>query len=943
MNGNIKILLIEDDPADAMLLSHSLKESFNNQFDLTKSGDLSHGLNELLRAHFDVVILDLSLPDSIGLDSFKRIHENCQDTPVIVLTGMEDELTGINAVKMGAQDFLIKGKIKSKTLSRSINYSIERNALLKQLSENTKKLEERTNDLLREKQKLSEAQKLAHIGSWELDIESNTLTLSEELCNIYGVKQGIVLHALDDLIGYVHPSERESVKGTITNSCTTSQNFNLHHRIIRPNGEVRTLHAMGEIVADEQGRAIKILGTGQDVTERFHEEELEKLVLAATKSFNSVVIRDKEGKIEWVNEGFTKLCGYYLEDVKNTFGEILQSGNGEYFSNQGMYYSRVVKEKIPVSFENMNYAKDGKGFWTITTLTPVLGKDNEVERIIAIDSDITLRRQMEEELLQANKIAEHSLMKGNKALTELMIAKKQVEESMKVKEQFLANMSHEIRTPMNAIVGFTSLLLKTPISIDQRQYIDAIKTSGENLLVIINDILDFSKIQSGKINFEQIELQLSTGMSSLTEMMLPKSVEKNIKLSTKIDKRIHDYLIGDPTRLNQILVNLVGNAIKFTERGEIRIAVDLLEETEEAVKLKFSVSDTGIGIAKEKLNSIFEGFTQATNDTTRKYGGTGLGLSIVKQLVELQGGTIQVESHPGKGSVFSFNLSFKKNHRKREQNNGFSREEEFDLSLLRGLKVLLVEDNVLNQVLARKVLSDWEWEVDVADNGLVAIEKMARNDFDLILMDIQLPEMDGYEATRYIRKKLSDPKRNIPIIAMTAHAIAGEAEKCFLAGMNEYVSKPFDPRDLYTKIAQVLNNRAELIKAQKTTKPTKVMSNHTTVKNTDLEYLRQLSNGSKEFIVQMISIFQEQTPQAIQTLEQSLVKQDWIALRATAHKMKPSFGFMGIKSLKELIVNLEEEAEKGANPEGMREKIATIREVCNQAIVELEQEKNALA
>jgi len=809
MEEKVKILLIEDDPADARLFNHSLKESFNNKYELFQAADLTRGCDALKESIFDVVILDLSLPDSFGLDSFKSIHDECADTPIIVLTEMEDEATGINAVKLGAQDFLIKGKIKSKTLGRSINYSIERSKLLKELSVNTKNLEERTKDLLREKQKLSEAQSLAHIGSWEWDIEKNSLTLSEELCHIYGLQTDIVLHTLNDLIAFVHPSENEFVKKAVTTSCCTLQNFSLHHRIIRPDGEIRTLHAIGEIVADSSGKAMKILGTGQDVTERFREEELEKLVMAATKSFNSVVIWNREGRIEWANEGFTKLSGYSLEDVKNTFGEVLLNGNAEYKESQSLYFSRVVKEKSPVSFENMNFAKDGRGFWTITTLTPVLGKNNEVERIIAIDSDITLRRQMEEELLQANKIAEHSLMKGNKALTELMIAKKQVEESMKVKEQFLANMSHEIRTPMNAIIGFTKLLLKTPVTNDQSQYIEAIKTSGENLLVIINDILDFSKIQSGKINFEQIEMHLSTCMASVIEMMLPKSVEKNIKLCSKIDKRIHDHLIGDPTRLSQILLNLVGNAIKFTNHGETRIAAELKNETEEQVEILFSVADTGIGIAKGKLSAIFEGFTQAANDTTRKYGGTGLGLSIVKQLVELQGGSIRVESQPHRGSVFSFNLQFKKSHRRwNEKEKVFGGDQEFECSQLVGLKVLLVEDNILNQVLAKKVLGDWKWDVELAENGLVAVDKISRTDFDLILMDIQLPEMDGYEATRFIRNKLSGRKAKVPIIAMTAHAFNGEAEKCFLTGMNEYVSKPFEPKDLYTKVYQVLENQA---------------------------------------------------------------------------------------------------------------------------------------
>ncbi len=382
-------------------------------------------------------------------------------------------------------------------------------------------------------------------------------------------------------------------------------------------------------------------------------------------------------------------------------------------------------------------------------------------------------------------------------------AKNDAENLTKAEEKFLVNMSHEIRTPMNAIIGFTNLILKTPLSDEQKQYIDAVKTSGENLLVIINDILDFSKMQSGKISLEQINFRLSQAMSIVTEFMLPKSIEKSIKLSMSIEKNIPDHLIGDPTRLNQILLNLVSNAIKFTEKGEVKTTVSLLSDDNKIIDLKFSVKDTGIGIPKEKLTSIFEEFTQAADDTTRKYGGSGLGLAIVKQLVEMQGGEISVDSEVGARSTFSFNLKFKKNLHPDKKEDSFH--EEGNIPHVDGLNILLVEDNVLNQVLAKKVLSDWNWNVEVAENGLEAIEKLKKQNFDIVLMDIQLPEMDGYEATRRIRKDFSPPKCDIPIMAMTAHAMFSEEEKCRAAGMNGYISKPFDTKILYSRIIYILN------------------------------------------------------------------------------------------------------------------------------------------
>lgn len=807
MEEGINILLVEDNPGDARLLDVYLKSSFNNMFSLYTTPFLSKGL-ELLEQHiFNIIILDLSLPDSNGLETFKKMHEHSPEIPIIVLTGFEDESTGINAMKSGAQDFLIKGRVNGKELSRSINYSIERYKLLKKLSENTKILEEKSQDLLKERLKLADAQKLAHIGSWEWNLLDNKINWSDELFHIHELDPQKTVITIEKIRDLVHMDDRENVKKIIAESSKTKKSFSFYYRIVLPSKTTKTLHARGEIILNDKGDPIKIVGTDQDVTDRIYEEELEKLALAATQSYNSVIIADKNGKIEWVNEGFTKLTGYGLNEVLNTHGELLRKGYPTGLSEKESFHESVMKEKFPITYESKNFTKEGKEYWVITTLTPVIGKSGDVERIIAIDSDITIRKQMEEDLLKANKIAEHSLMKGNKALNELIKAKKELETSMKVKEQFLANMSHEIRTPMNAIVGFTNLLLKTKIELEQKQYVDAIKTSGENLLVIINDILDFSKIQSGKFSFESIELSLSQVISTVTELMLQKSVEKNIKLSTKIDSQIPNKLIGDPTRLSQILLNLVGNAIKFTDKGEVRIEANLISGSESTVDLQFSVIDTGIGISEDKQSTIFQGFTQASNETTRKYGGTGLGLTIVKQLVELQGGQISVKSEMAIGSTFTFNLPFKK-----VEQGAIGKINTYKMdgkiTSIEGLNILLVEDNLLNQVLAKKVLTDWKWDVDIAENGLIAYEKAKTGDYDIILMDIQLPEMDGYEATRSIRKIENVEKRDVPIIAMTAHAMSGEAEKCINAGMNEYISKPFDVKVLYNKIISVLKKNS---------------------------------------------------------------------------------------------------------------------------------------
>ncbi len=925
MSDALKILLVEDNYGDARLIDIFMKEAFGNNFSLHVCQDLASTIKEIQenKLGFDIIIADLTLPDSDGLDTFKRIHAHAPEIPTIVLTGIEDESIGINALKFGAQDFLTKDSIKAKWLKRSIDYSIERSKLLKELSENTKELKQKSEDLLTQQLKLAEAQKLAHIGSWEFDFSNFAFKWSDELYRIYGVSPNEFIPTMELLLDYVHPEDKENFL-KIAHQYPESQTQDYYYKIIRKNGEIRTINGRGEPIFDSAGTLIRAIGTAQDVTERIYEEGLEKLALAATKSYNSVIITNNYGKIEWVNEGFTKLTGYTLDSVQNV-NELLKRNDTAELNKQTTFYESIRTEKKPITYEHKNYAIDGKEFWVITTLTPVFGTNGEVERVIAIDSDITVRKQMEEELVLANNISEHLLKKGNKALNELMKTQKELKETMKVKEQFLANMSHEIRTPMNAIVGFTDLILKTELNTDQKQYIDAIKTSGQNLLVIINDILDFSKSQAGKLVFEQTDIQLSQAISTLIDLMLPKSMEKNIRLSYKIGSSVPEYLIGDPTRLNQILINLVSNAIKFTEKGEINIEVELLKDAEEHVELLFSITDTGIGIAPDKLNSIFEGFTQASNDTTRKYGGTGLGLTIVKQLVEQQGGEIHVTSELDKGSVFSFNISFKKGSSRITKDPRVT-----EFQKIEHLQVLLVEDNYLNQVLATKVLTNWGWHVDVAENGVIAIEKLKKNNYDVILMDIQMPEMDGYEATKHIRKALAAPKSQIPIIAMTAHAISGEVKRCEQVGMNGYISKPFNEDDLYTKIRTVLKLNSTM-----DTNVNKLKEK----KYTDLTYLKTLSKGDTDFVKQMISIFINQTPTAIQKMESDLSNKNWASLRAVAHKMKPSFSFVGVEELQKKIETIETNAAAETNEKLIAELIAQVKEVSLKAVDELKTEQ----
>ncbi len=381
---------------------------------------------------------------------------------------------------------------------------------------------------------------------------------------------------------------------------------------------------------------------------------------------------------------------------------------------------------------------------------------------------------------------------------ELIAAKDKSEESTMLIEAFLANMSHEIRTPMNAIMGFADLLAKKDLDEKEKGYVSVIKTAGEKLLLIINDILDISKIEAGMMSFESVAFSVKETLKSLNVMFSERAKQKNLELLINCDKNVPEILLGDHTRLTQVIINLVDNAIKFTKEGTVRVDVKVKSREENNVSVEFSVGDTGIGIPDENIKKVFERFRQAEKHTTRMYGGTGLGLSIAKQLVELQGGEISVKSELSKGSVFSFWIPYKVTSQTLEVPESI--DSMCNMEYLSKLKVLLVEDSQLNVQLVLSLFSENNLNLQVAENGRVCIEKLNENVYDIILMDMEMPVMNGYEATTVIRKEL---KNDIPIIAMTAHAMAGERERCLNLGMNDYIAKPINSVLLFEKMFEL--------------------------------------------------------------------------------------------------------------------------------------------
>lgn len=521
---------------------------------------------------------------------------------------------------------------------------------------------------------------------------------------------------------------------------------------------------------------------GRDITvQKLAKERIEKLSWVASVTDNAVIITDNKGRIEWVNDGFSQITGYSLNELKGSYGDVLRKGD----DNSPLYskiFKTILRTRKSATFEAVNYTKTGREYWCQTRLTPMFDENGNIYKLICIESDISSLKKIQQEFKEQKELAE---------------------QSERFKEQFLANISHEIRTPMNAIQGMTGLMLQSAHSTEQEKYLNIIKSSAENLLVIINDILDLSKIEAGKINFISKPFSCATTISQIKDSLDLLIDKSKVTIVEEVDSTIPQLIEGDSVRLNQILLNLANNAVKFTEKGKILLKAKLLTETATGVSILFSVSDTGIGIPQAKIEKIFEPFTQLLPSNTDKYKriGTGLGLSIVKQLIELQNGTIRVSSKVGKGSEFSFMLSFKKVKSLKKtaikQPDKIKIPQNTDV-----IHVLVAEDNEANQFVVQEIFKRWEpqFKLFLAETGREVIDKLNKNKIDIIIMDIEMPVMNGYDTTKYIRKQMKLSPKKLPIIALTAHATAGEAQKSEAAGMNDYLTKPFNPEEVYNKI-----------------------------------------------------------------------------------------------------------------------------------------------
>ncbi|QMW07001.1 response regulator [Spirosoma foliorum] len=612
------------------------------------------------------------------------------------------------------------------------------------------------------------------------------------------------------------------------------------------------------------------------------EQQTKKLLDAVPVS---VVIVQQDGQFYYANQAARKLMNNGRETGEDTVmiapGELFRFPDGEpYPLEQRPTYRALQGEATQV--DDLELRVNGNVIQLLSTASPVYDIEGNLRYVITSSIDISERVKSQKHLQEAKKLAE---------------------KAAKIKEDFLANMSHEIRTPLNAMLGFSELLEGTVLNQDQQEFIGLIRTAGKNLLTIVNDILDISKLEAGMIKLESIPFSIPMLTGSIWSMCQASATDKGLQLIVKADPELPPVLLGDPTRLTQILLNLLNNAIKFTKQGSVTLHVELgRQASTESVRARFIVQDTGIGIAPTVLPTIFDRFQQAEDFTTRYYGGTGLGLSIVKALVELQGGSVAVTSTPGEGSQFIVEIPYLI---AKEQMSVNPQPVSTTTPIGENVRVLVVEDNLMNQKLALQVLKRLGYEAQVAGDGQQALDLLKENTVDIILMDLQMPVMDGYETTRQIRSRLNSA---VPIIAMTAHALPSEQEECLKVGMNDFLPKPFQLHELQTLLRNYLFTKVPISTTSSGYKPTSLSNT-----NFSVEPLLQAVGNDRKLALDLLEIYLEETPPTIDQLQLALHEQDIAEIKRIIHTQQVHTKMLGLSEATRLILATEAQVrtEKG--------------------------------
>ncbi|SFM60057.1 PAS domain S-box protein [Methanolobus profundi] len=767
---------------------------------------------------------------------------------------------------------------------------------------------------------LREVGKIAKIGGWELEVESSKASWTPEVARLHETD---VVDDLESGLDRFPPGSREILEKAVNDAIEKREPYDLELEFVSEKGTHKWIRTIGHPLI-KNDKVVKLYGTLQDITEQKKSEETlrektEELEAYFTSSLDLLCIANTKGEFIRLNPVWEKVLGYSIDELEGH--AFLDFVHPEDLGATTAIITELANQRQIVNFQNRYRANDGSYRWIEWNSMP------RGEMIYAAARDITERKLTEEKLQEYADQLKTKNIELDKALI-------RAEGATKAKSEFLANMSHEIRTPMNGVIGMTNLLLTTWLSEEQKQYADTIKKSGESLLGLINDILDISKIEAGKLDMEELDIDLKDILKELEFLLSVKAHDKGLKLTCTTETDVPAYIKTDPFRLKQILLNLGSNAVKFTDKGEVVIHVSLVSEIDPNVTLRFSVKDTGIGIPDDKIDLLFNKFTQADASTTRNYGGTGLGLAISRQLVDMMGGEIGVDSQEGKGSEFWFTISVEKHFK----NTGSNATEQkiYDVTDQEGIKryntdlrILVVEDNIVNQNVAKSILRKLGISADIANNGVEALKTLEENTYALVLMDVQMPEMDGFETTRQIRNLQSAVlDHHVPIIAMTAYAMKGDKERCYEAGMDDYISKPIE----FQPLIRVLNKWSTVLEEVPINDvPSENKDRQQELPIFDSQSFMERMMDDMDIARKIIDIFLKSTPNLIDDLKDAIDKGDISSINSNAHSLKSSCANLsGI-----ILSNLAGEIEVAT----MSEKIGTIRKI----IPEIEKEFELLA
>ena len=650
-------------------------------------------------------------------------------------------------------------------------------------------------------------------------------------------------------------------------------------------------------------RVKKVIKLEKEIKDQY--DHIQKLSGAVEHSPSMVIIINEE-IIEYINPKFQEITGFPEEELVGKDISFLleraEAGNSNDTSKKiSEFYDRIRNSK-QIEWQNdfIFRKKDNEKFWASVSVSSVIDSEEKYTHSVIQMEDITERvmAQMElqnahdqlelrvkertAELSEANVKLEEEIEVRKRTEHDLRLAKEAAEAANKAKSSFLAKVSHELRTPLNGIIGLTSILLGTDIDEKQEKFLKMVRQSANNLLKIINDILDYSKIESGKLTISKSPMSIEDVIDSTVQLHEHSFRQKGLGLEVEIDENIPESVMGDPDRRRQILVNLISNALKFTEKGEVAVRSKLIKSNEDKVTVRFSVSDTGIGIPKNKVGELFKSFSQIDGSFTRKYGGTGLGLSICKELVVRMGGKINVKSNPGEGTAFYFDVPFEiarveekeTKIEKREVKEIAARCPDFQAN------ILVAEDSIINQEVIKQVFSYKNWNVMMASSGREAVELFESMDFDVIFMDIQMPEMDGIKATEMIREREKNGE-HVSIIGLSAHGFDIQKDECIAAGMDYYIVKPIDWEKVFSLICRI-----------------KGYDHDKSKKDIDVPKLINTIGGNKVVLKRIIDYFINNIPSEMEELNKAIENKDYYSLKRKAHKMKSELGnFHAVKSV----------------------------------------------